>query len=140
MLEPGTLKTRQIIAADYSAFILCLTSFLFLITVLALPFLLVTIPMLIHRVRQIRRTLQEGLTTSGSVKRVRFNRGYNTVWFSYQFQGETFEAVNKIPWYKKQVEENSTVKVRHSIEDPSRAFIQHYYTESATEFRSRKGK
>ncbi|GEM_PF-4642127 len=132
MFEPGTLKTKQIIAADHWAFTLCLISFLFLITVLALPFLFVTIPMLIHRVRQIRRTLQEGLTASGSVNRVRFNRSYNTVWFSYQFQGETFEVVNKIPWFKKMVEENSTVEVRHSIEDPSRAFIQHYYTESAT--------
>ncbi len=117
----------KILLTDYWSFVLLLLSLAALITVVASPALLLLVPLLVRRVRGIRRTFATGKATAGVVLRKYFLRGEWAVVYGFQVGGTTVQVRNYVLGFRLPIKKRDLVTVIYDPEKPSRAFLPILY-------------
>lgn len=117
-----TVSIRKILFRDYWSFILFLFSAISLFAVVGIPFLLISIPLLMRRIGRIRNAIEEGMIIDGTVDRIDSSSSTRTVWYSYMVQGENYRTKNWSMKFGNSLRKNDKVEIAYSMEDPSIAF------------------
>ncbi len=124
---PSAPTLGKILLTDYWSFVLLLLSLAALITVVASPALFLLVPLLVRRVRGIRRTFATGTATAGVVLRKYFLRGEWAVVYGFQVGDATVQARNYVLGFRLPVRKRDLVTVIYDPDKPSRAFLPILY-------------
>lgn len=124
------IKTRKILFNDYQSFLLTIVT---LVTAMPPAILawIVLMPLLIRRVRFIKRTIQNGDITPGKITQCWLERSSRwIIRYTYSVGGTTYVTRNVIVagWSRSTaVELNQSVQVHYNPKNPKEALVPDFY-------------
>jgi len=127
-MNAPTAKMSKILFKDYLSFILLLFSIVSAISVVGIPLLIVWLPLLIRRVRLIKRTIEEGEVIQGVLAHKHFFRGEWTLWYVFKVGEQVYRVRNHVVAFKLPLKEKDIVSVAYDRQKPQKAFLTVLYT------------
>ena len=122
-----TVSVKKVVFGDYASFSLLILCFISLITILGIPILLISIPLLVRRVRKIRNAVEDGMLVNGTVVKTDSSQSTKTTWYTYLVQGQEYTTKNWTMYYAKKYNVNDALEIAYSMDDPSVAFPAELY-------------
>lgn len=122
-------KTSKILFKDYLSFVLFLLSVVSTVVVVGIPLLIIWLPLLIKRVRLIKRVIEQGEVTQGILADKHFSRGEWILWYVFQVGGQTYQVRNFVVAFRLPFKEKDVVSVAYDPQKPQKAFLTALYTE-----------
>jgi hypothetical protein len=117
----------RILFRDYWCFVLVLLNFAAIVTVAGIPLLLLLVPLLVWRLRTIRRILHSRSEALGVVVKKRFGRGEWKLIYGFRHGDTVVSCRTYVLGFSLPVEEGQAVAVRFDPAEPSRAFLPILY-------------
>ncbi len=118
----------KIIRRDYLSFILMLFTLgaVFLVPV-AVFIWLITIPLLIWRVKSVKRVLLTGVLTKARITDRVYGRGEWRIYYSFTVDDSLYNARNIILGFSLPIKRGQEEDVRYDPKKPTRAFLPALY-------------
>ncbi len=119
-------KIHKILFKDYFSFILLLFCIALTITIVGIPLLIILLPLLIWRVRLIKKVIEEGEVVLGIIAIKSYFREWS-VWYVFQLGDQIYKVRNFLVAFKLPFNEKDVLEVAYDPQKPQRAFLPILY-------------